>query len=151
MARTIPFARTAQAARARRSKTLLLPMPRPEVDRVCLPVHIVLDAMRRGRGNVTAAQTLYQAMILTGVLAEAGHGTTTFEQMREAETIISAAFDRGRDSDVWALDDEGFRQFAVIVTTYDYQLRRAPLAVVADASDQLDSFRAGESLDRMQA
>jgi hypothetical protein len=151
MARTIPFARTAQAARARRSKTLLLPMPRPEVDRVCLPVHIALDAMRRGRGNVTAAQTLYQAMILTGVLAEAGHGTTTFEQMREAETIISAAFDRGRDSDVWALDDEGFRQFAVIVTTYDYQLRRAPLAVVADASDQLDSFRAGESLDRMQA
>lgn len=122
-------------------------MRRAEADRVCLSVHIALDAMRRARGNVTAAQTLCQAMILTGVLAEAGYGTATTEQMREAETIISAAFDRGRDSDVWVLDDEGFRQFAVIVTTYDYQLWRAPLAVVADASDRLERFRAGETLD----
>ncbi|CAB4052619.1 MULTISPECIES: hypothetical protein [Paraburkholderia] len=53
---------------------MLLPMPRAEVDRVCLQVHVALDAMRRGSGNVNAAQTLCQVMILTGLLAEAGYG-----------------------------------------------------------------------------
>ncbi|MEX3937534.1 hypothetical protein AB4Y32_38370 [Paraburkholderia phymatum] len=149
MARTIPFARTAAAARARRNKTLLLPMPRTEVDRLCLQVHIALDVMRRGMGNAGAAQTLCQAMILTGLLAEAGYAEATFDQMRNAEDVISAAFDRGRDSGVWSLDENGFRQFAVIVSTYDRQLRRAPLAAVADASDRLERFRVGESLDQM--
>jgi hypothetical protein len=100
-------------------------------------------------GNVGAAQTLCQAMLLTGLLAEAGYGEATFQQMRDAEDVISAAFDRGRDSGVWSLDENGFRQFAVIVSTYDRQLRRAPLAAVADASDRLERFRAGESLDQM--
>jgi hypothetical protein len=149
MARTIPFARTAAAARARRNKALLLPVPRAEVDRLCLQVHIALDAMRRRMGNAGAAQTLCHAMILTGLLAEAGYGEATFEQMRDAEDVISAAFDRGRDSGVWSLDENGFRQFAVMVSTYDSQLRRAPLAAVADASDRLERFRAGESLDQM--
>ncbi|MEM5440595.1 hypothetical protein, partial [Paraburkholderia diazotrophica] len=97
----------------------------------------------RGMGNAGAAQTLCQAMILTGLLAEAGYGEATFEQMRDAEDVISAAFDRGRDSGVWSLDENGFRQFAVIVSTYDRQLRRAPLAAVADASDRLERFRVG--------
>ena len=124
-------------------------MPRTEVDRLCLQVHIALDAMRRGMGNAEAAQTLCQAMILTGLLAEAGYGEATFEQMRDAEDVISAAFDRGRDSGAWSLDEQGFQQFAEIVSTYDRQLRRAPLAAVADASDRLERFRAGESLDQM--
>jgi hypothetical protein len=124
-------------------------MPRIEVDRLCLQVHIALDAMRRGMGNAEAAQTLCQAMILTGLLAEAGYGEATFEQMRDAENVISLAFDRGRDSGVWSLDENGFRQFAAIVSTYDRQLRRAPLAAVADASDRLDRFRAGESFDQI--
>ncbi|MPW23187.1 hypothetical protein GCT13_42080 [Paraburkholderia sp. CNPSo 3157] len=149
MARTIPFARTNQAARARRSKTMPLPMPRAEVDRVCLQVHVALDAMRRGMGNVNAAQTLCQVMILTGLLAEAGYGDATFEQMRVAESVVSAAFDRGRDSNLWGLDDDGFRQIAAIVATYDYQMQLAPLAAIAEASDRLERFRAGESFDQL--
>ncbi|MFM0756105.1 hypothetical protein [Paraburkholderia strydomiana] len=145
MNRPIPFPRTAQAARARRNKTLLLPMPRTEVDRLALQVHIALDAMRREKGNADAAKTLCQAMILMGLLAEAGYGQATFEQMRNAEEVIADAFDRGRDSDTWSLDEDGFAQFAIIVTTYDQQLRRAPLAAVAEASDRLERFRAGES------
>jgi hypothetical protein len=132
----------------RRSKAMLLPMPHAEADRVCLQVHVALDAMRRGRGNVNAAQTLCQVMILTGLLAEAGYGDATFEQMRDAESILSAAFDRGRDSGVWALDEEGFRQFATIAATYDYQMERAPLAAIADASERLERFRAGESFEQ---
>lgn len=149
MTRPIPFARSVNAARARRNKTLLLPMPRTEADRLALQVHIALDAMRHMKGNVNAAQTLCQAMILTGLLAEAGYGEATFEQMRDAEKVIADAFDRGRDLDVWSLDEDGFVRFATIVSTYDYQLRRAPLAAIADASDRLGRFRAGESFDQM--
>jgi hypothetical protein len=148
MARPVPFARTRQAARARRNRALLLPTPRVEADRLALQVHIALDAMRRGQGNATAAQTLCQVMILSGLLAEDGYGEATFEQMREAEAVICAAFDRGRESCVWTLEEEGFQQFAVIVSMYDAQLRRAPLAAIAEASDRLERFRAGESFER---
>ncbi|MEI6002129.1 hypothetical protein H3V53_34860 [Paraburkholderia bengalensis] len=147
MARPIPFARTSQAARARRNRALLLPMPRAEADRLALQAHVALDAMRLGHGSATAAQTLCQVMILTGLLAEAGYAEATFEQMREAEGVICAAFDRGRESGTWLLEKEGFQQFAVIVTTYDAQLRRAPLAVIADASDRLERFRGGDSFE----
>ncbi|MFL9966398.1 hypothetical protein PQR02_36500 [Paraburkholderia sediminicola] len=147
MARPIPFARTSQAARARRSRALLLPMPRAEADRLALHVHMALDAMRRGQGNATAAQTLCQTMILSGLLAEAGYGEATFEQMREAEAVICAAFDRGRESCVWALEESGFEQFAVIVGMYDAQLQRAPLAAIIEASKRFERFRAGESFE----
>ncbi|MGF6854034.1 hypothetical protein [Paraburkholderia sp. CI3] len=143
-ARTIPFARNSQAARARVSKAMKRTLPRSEVDRICLQVHIALDAMHRGQGTIGATQTLYHVMILTGLLAEAGYGTATFEQKRAAEDVIAAAFDRGRESDAWTLDESGFEQFARIVTTYDYQMLHAPIAAVADASDRLERFRAGE-------
>jgi hypothetical protein len=145
MAKPIPFSRNPQAARARRSKALLLPLPRPAADELSLQVHIALDAMRRGRGYASAAQMLTQAMIVTGFLAEAGYGSATLEQMRGAEQAISAAFDRGRETGVWLLDDEAFAEFATIVTTYDQQLLRAPLSAIAAASDRLDRFRAAES------
>jgi hypothetical protein len=80
-------------------------MPRASADDLALRVHIALDAMRRGQGDVHAAQTLTQAMILTGILARAAYGEATFEQMRQAEADISAAFDRGRDTGEWRLDD----------------------------------------------
>ncbi|WP_436196669.1 hypothetical protein [Paraburkholderia hospita] len=89
-------------------------------------------------------------MILTGLLAETGYGEATFEQMREAEAVICAAFDRGREAGVWTLEGEGFEQFAVIVSTYDAQLRRAPLAAIVEASDRLERFRAGESFERRE-
>ncbi|MBB5510999.1 hypothetical protein HDG35_007296 [Paraburkholderia sp. JPY681] len=148
MARTIPFYTSPQAVRARRSKTLLLPMPRAQADELSLQVHIALDAMRRGQGTLNAAQTLCQAMIVVGLLAEAGYGSATVEQMQDAEEVIGSAFDRGRDTGVWMLDDDGFAQFATIVSTYDDQLRRAPVAVIADASDRLDRFRAGETFEQ---
>ena len=123
-------------------------MPRAEADRLALQVHIALDAMRRGQGNAAAAQTLCQVMILTGLLAETGYGEATFEQMREAEAVICAAFDRGRDSSEWTLDEDGFRQFAVIASTYDAQLQRAPITAIVEAGDRLERFRAGESFER---
>jgi hypothetical protein len=148
MARRISFSRNPQAARARRAKIMLLPMPRAQADELSLQVHVALDAMRRGKGNTSAAQTLCQAMIFVGLLAEAGYGSATFEQMQDAEEVIAAAFDCGRDTGMWMLDDAGLAQFATIASTYDSQLRRAPVAAIADASDRLDRFRAGEAFEQ---
>jgi hypothetical protein len=143
MAKTIPFRQSPQAARARKNRTLLLPLPQATSDELALRAHIALDAMRRGQGSVHAAQALTQAMILAGYLAEAGYGEATFEQMRQAESDISVAFDRGRDTGDWRLDGDAAGRFAVIVWTYDRQLRRAPLAAIVSAREQLDRFQAG--------
>lgn len=149
MAKTIPFNRNQNVARARRAKTKLLPIPRETRDELALQVHVGLDAMRRGRGNVRVTQTLTQVMILTGLLAEAGYGSLAFEQMRRAERAVSSAFDRGRESGIWSFDEDEFAQFATIVTIYDEQLRRAPLSALSDASGRLDRFRAGESFEQV--
>ncbi|WP_454875592.1 hypothetical protein [Paraburkholderia xenovorans] len=122
-------------------------MPRAAADELSLQIHLALDAMRRGKGNMSTAQTLCQAMILVGLLADLGYGAVTVEQMRSAETVISGAFDRGRDSGVWCLDEAGFLQFAMIATVYDEQLRRAPMSAMAEASNRLDRFRQGEAFE----
>jgi hypothetical protein len=46
-------------------------------------------------------------------------------------------------------EEEEFQHFATIVTTYDYQMRRAPLAAIIEAAHRLERFRAGEWFDRM--
>jgi hypothetical protein len=144
MPKTLPFVRNPNSARARRAKTMLLPMPSATADELALRVHLALATMRAGVGSVRDAQTLTQTMILTGYIAEAGYGAATYEQLVVTEAAISAAFDRGRDTGEWRLDEGAASVFAVIVTTYDEQLRQAPLWAVAGASERLDRFQAGE-------
>jgi hypothetical protein len=147
MTRTIPFARSSQAALARQSKVRLLRMPRAQTDRLCLIAHVVPDAMRRGQGNLIAARTLWQTMILAGLLSESGYGTVTLEQRQRADRVLAEAGNRGRESSVWVLNNDGFSEFAVLVSTYDQQLRRAPLIAVAEASNRLARLHGGESFD----
>ncbi len=89
------------------------------------------------------AQTLTQVMLLTGFLAEAGFGSATSEQLGAAERVIAKAFDIGRDSGRWALNEDEFALFAQIATNYDQQLHRAPLWAITEASERLDRFTAG--------
>ncbi|MEI5999872.1 hypothetical protein H3V53_22490 [Paraburkholderia bengalensis] len=154
MAKTIPFPGGNQAARARQAKALLLPIPRSMAVELILPVHIALDAMRRGAGSRSAAQTLTQTMLLTGFLCDLGYGEMTYEQLRIADQALSVAFERGRTSDDWRLGDEHVELLAHIVSTYDAQLQRAPLSALTDASARLDRIIAnggGEPAMRRQA
>ncbi len=75
MPKTLPFARNPNSARARRAKTMLLPMPRATADELALRVPLALATMRAGVGSVRDAQTLTQTMILTGFIAEAAIST----------------------------------------------------------------------------
>jgi hypothetical protein len=143
MAQPIPFPRNAGAARTRHAKAMLLPLPRQVADELALRVHLSLDALRRGIGGMTDAQTLTQIMLLIGFLAESGFGAVTSEQLGAADRTVAAVFDIGRLTGLWRLDDAGFAQFAKIATNYDRLLHSAPLWAVTDASARLDRFIAG--------
>lgn len=143
MAQPIPLSRTAGATRARHAKAMLLPLPRQVADDLALRVHLSLDALRRGVGGMTDAQTLTQIMLLTGFLAESGFGTVTRDELGAADRAVAAVFEIGRLTGKWYLDDAGFARFATIATNYDRQLHSAPLWAVTEASDRLDRFVAG--------
>jgi hypothetical protein len=144
MAKTIPFSGNTQAARARAAKAMLLPLPRDTAEGLALQVHLALDALRRGQGSVSAAQTVTQAMLLVAFIVEAGYGTLTSETLRTADALSAACFERGRATSEWMLDRAGYDVFAAIVTVYDFQLQKAPMWAITEASDRLDRFTAGE-------
>jgi hypothetical protein len=143
MAQPIPLSRNAGAARARHAKAMLLPLPRQVADDLALRVHLSLDALHRGIGGMTDAQTLTQIMLLTGFLAESGFGKVNGEELGAADRAVAAVFDIGRLTGIWRLNDAGFALFARIATSYDRLLHSAPLWAVTDASDRLDRFIAG--------
>lgn len=144
MAKTIPFSGNTQAARARAAKAMLLALPRGTADGLALQVHLALDALWRGKGSLGTAQTLTQAMLLAAFIAESGFGTLTSEALRTADAHSAACFERGRTSGQWVIDSAGYDVFAAIVTVYDYQLQKAPMWAITEASDRLDRFSAGE-------
>lgn len=122
---------------------MLLPIPRSTAAELALPVHIALDALKRGAGCMSAAQTLTQTMLLTGFLCDRAYGTLTPEQLRNADAALASLFDRGRTTDEWRLPDEHADLFAYIVSIYDAQLQRAPLGALTEASERLDRLMAG--------
>ncbi|MEX3639626.1 hypothetical protein [Paraburkholderia sp. BR14320] len=149
MAQPIPF-RNTSAARARHAKAMLLPIARQIADDLALRVHLSLDALRRGVGTKSDAQTLTQIMLLTSYLADAGFGSMSHEELHAADRASAMVFDAGRERDEWKLDEAGFELFASIATRYDRQLHRAPLWAITEASERLDRFIAGGS-DRAPA
>lgn len=144
MAKTIPFPRQAQAAQARRSKAMLLPMPRANADELALQVHLALAALRRG-GTNSDARALLHAHVLATSMADAGYGTLAQAQVSDADAALLACFERGRAGGDWLLDGADFEALAAIVTVYDQQLQRAPLWVLAEAGERLDRMSAGEA------
>jgi hypothetical protein len=124
---------------------MLLPIARQIADDLALPAHLSVDALRRGVGTKSDAQTLTQMMLLTNCLAEAGFGSMSYEELCAADPVSAMVFDIGRERDAWKLDEAGFELFASIATSYDRQLDRAPLWAITEASDRLDRFIAGGS------
>src|SRR5260370_42630816 len=140
MAQPIPFSRKTGAARARHDKAMLLPIARQVADDLALRVHLALDALRRGAGSTSDAQTLTQVMLLTGFLAESGFGSTTGEQIGTAESVVSAVFDTGRETGEWGIDRAGVALFAAIASNYDRQLHTAPPLAITAARERIEPF-----------
>jgi hypothetical protein len=148
MARPSQFSRTTQAARARKSKAWLLPIPRTSADELSMHYHVALEALRMQQGSDHCVRLLIQLLVLTGFIAEAGHGEISAEQWLTTERALLGAFDRGNETGDWLLDDEAFRLCAVVVTLHDRQLRTASLSVVSEASERMELVQAGNPYDR---
>jgi hypothetical protein len=143
MARTIPFPQhKAAPARRHKAKGELLPIPRATADELALQIHLALAALRAG-GTRHDAQTLLDAHVLAQLIAAAGYGALTPEQVQPADEAILACYARGGEQGEWRLDDAQFEAVRTIVGVYDQQLQSAPLWVLTEASNQLERMRKG--------
>ncbi|EIM94066.1 hypothetical protein WQE_46344 [Paraburkholderia hospita] len=141
MAKPAPNYRSANTSGMRRRKAALLPLPRTDADRLALPVHTALDALRRGQGNANAVATLMEVSILTSLLARSGFEPEIFEQLESADRSIRTMLERGVNTGSWFIEEGNFPQFAKIVTTYDRQLRNVPVSVFSQANQRLVAIR----------
>lgn len=138
------FTGAGRVVQSRHGKTMLLPIPRAKADELGLRNHIALASMRSGKGSMSAAQTLLEAIVLTGFLAEAGYGQFEPARWTEAEKAVCDAIDRGNKTEHWSLEPVDAGKLEEIVTLYDQQLRDAPLSAVAEAGERLTRFKAGQ-------
>jgi hypothetical protein len=150
MPRPIPFQAPPKAARARLNKAMLLPIPRAVADELALAAHVSLAGLRAGCGWMEGAQRLTEVMLLASFIADAGYGPFTAEALVASDTAMADVFNTGRDSGTWALDADGYEWFASIVCLHDWQLRNAPMFVLAEAGDRLDRYKAGVPLQSLQ-
>jgi hypothetical protein len=144
MARTIPFPQRSQAGRARRSKSMLLPMPHAVSNELALQVHLALAALGRG-GSSDDTRALLHAHVLAQSIASAGYGVLEPEQVRVADAALLGCYERGNAGGAWQLDEAGFEALKQIVSVYDSQLQSAPLWVLTEASERLERMGAGEA------
>ncbi|SDC07852.1 hypothetical protein SAMN05421548_1043 [Paraburkholderia lycopersici] len=144
MVRTIPFPHRSPAGRARRSKSMLLPIPHAVANELALQVHLALAALRRG-GTGDDARAVLHAHVLAQSIAEAGYGALEPEQVRVADVALIDCFERGNTGGGWQLDEAGFEALAGLVTVYDRQLQSAPLWALTEASERLERMGAGET------
>ncbi|MFM0048372.1 hypothetical protein [Caballeronia grimmiae] len=154
MSTTIPFGRSAQAAQKRLTKAQLLPIPRAVADELALLAHLSLESLRAGASDIAPAQQLAEVMLISAFLAEAGHGHFPEDALFDTDAMMARIFDGGQHSGRWCVDLEEFDQLAAMVSLYDYQLRRATLGALTDASVRFERFKSGEpyrSLQRRRA
>jgi hypothetical protein len=142
------FSRTAHVTKARHAKAMLLPLPRADANATALRIHITLDLLRRGRGNLHSVHLLADVLLLVVLIADLGLGVVTQAQIRAAEIAIGQCAECGHRTGQWHLDQVGFASFAPMVTIYDRQLRRAPVSVLSLAYERLRHFRAQSRVDR---
>lgn len=145
MAKTLPFTRKAQPARPRRDKAMLLPMPRACANDLALQVHLALSALRRG-GTQHDAKAVLDAHVLATLVADAGYGELTQEQVRAADAALLACYERGNAGGAWQLDGADFDAIAAVVSVYDAQLQSAPLWALTEASERLDRMGVTEAV-----
>jgi hypothetical protein len=145
--RVSSFCRTARVAQARHAKAMLLPLPRADGNATALRIHLALDLLRRGEGNLHHIHLLADVMFLVALIADLGFGAVTQAQIRAAEIAIGTCVECGHRTDEWHLDHVGFASFATMVTMYDRQLRRAPVSVLSLAYERLRHFRAQSRIE----
>jgi hypothetical protein len=119
-------------------------MPKQEADVLSLHAHCALQALLDGRGWVSGVQSLTEVLILTSFVAEAGYGAISRQTWIGAEAALNAAFKTGRETGIWEIHSTGLNCVGAVLAAHDAQLARAPLGVLANASERLEQLKKGE-------
>jgi hypothetical protein len=125
-----------------RSKALLLPMPRDRATDL-VRTRLYLERVRNGDVHRGLINHLAQVCIISGFVAQAGHGrleTETFDMVEQHLAQLLLDFDEtGTWNDVSGplLDD-----LTRVVNEYDRMLGTVRLEILARASDHLDRLMA---------
>lgn len=144
MPRTVLSNGSAQAARAR-TGARLLPIPRAVGDRLALQAHLSLAALRNGVEDIRLAHSVTEVILLARFLADAGHGNVSHEMLLAANQAMTKIHEIGTKTGQYVVASQAaYSLLAAIVSIYDEQLRTAPLTALAEASDRLQRFKAGE-------
>jgi len=142
MRRPIPFQHSPQAARARLTKAVLLPIPRRYSDVLSLTAYTALDALRAGRGWSEGAQHLIEVVFLAHFLSDEGYGALGPGALSAGTTAMTAVIEKGRATGAWELDSFGYEWIAAIIVLHDWQLRTASLSALSAASERLERIQA---------
>ncbi|WP_413141078.1 hypothetical protein [Burkholderia cepacia] len=149
--RTPSVQRHRPSAHAKLAKTLLLPMPHQQADKLSLEYHAAFEALRMRRGSARGLAVLLQLVVLSRLIDEARKRELRAEILVASERGINAALERGNAGGEWWLDPQTDDLVAALIAWHDDQLRQAPLGVFAEALERLEGIRDGRSSDRPPA
>lgn len=130
--------RTQATNRGGRQKALFLPMPRDAADKMMLRVRLALELVRAGQADLSLANCVAQALVLTGFITEAGHGLLDTAFIGSATKSLGVVLTTGTETGVWQFPPQLVDDLTIIVNEHDRQLREIRLDVIADASDRLE-------------
>lgn len=123
--RTPSVQRHRPSAHAKLAKTLLLPMPHQQAEKLSLEYHAAFEALRMRRGSADGLAVLLQLVVLSRFIDETRKGELRTEILVASERGINDALERGRDSGEWCLDPQTDELVAALIAWHDDQLRAA--------------------------
>ncbi|SAK67729.1 Fis family transcriptional regulator [Caballeronia fortuita] len=132
--------RLPRTSRDRNARLYWLPMPRGEADKVILQCRIALESIRLQRAGLIEAQCIAQAVLLTGLLTEAGFGSLDAEILDDVEGNVLGLLNRGLTSGDWCLPEAVLPRLIVVINEHDRQLREVRLSAVIECNEHLERF-----------
>lgn len=132
--------RLPKPSRDRNARIYWLPMPRVEADKVILQCRIALESVKRGRASLIEAQCIAQAVLLSGLLTEAGFGILNRATLDEVQGDVLALLDRGLTVGDWRLPATAVPRLTAVINEHDRQMREVRLSAVIECNEHLERF-----------
>lgn len=138
--RNTKIRRLPRASRDRNARIYWLPMPRVEAEKVILQCRIAIESIRQARAGLIEAQCVAQAVLLTGLLIEAGFGSLDRTILDEVQGDVLGLLDRGLSQSDWRLPPAALPRLMAVINEHDRQLREVRLSAVIECNEHLERF-----------
>ncbi|KMZ11377.1 hypothetical protein BHUM_06130c [Candidatus Burkholderia humilis] len=130
----------ASTTRNRAAKAYWLPIPKRDAQTIILQYRLALETIRRDKASQVEAQCIAQAVLLTRLLSETGHGKLDAEILRDTEEDVLAMLDLGARSGIWRYPATGIARLTQVVNEHDRQLHEVNLSALIACNERLRGF-----------